>query len=302
VSFWPERDFEDRDLGLSSCNVPGGGVNFKYLKKKVSSVPIYYSNADRSSYDNQKMQTHFGSLGPLVRVPALDGCRLNSSHSDLGVSDYDTAQVVSYLRVIEHAYNSKEPYVLILSDEATSDLVPFWKVSVDELAVLATTQEPSWQFLRLQYFAYTPEMYTEWTQNTTRMLFNTSETSGSGVANLFSRKGLEAAMERFKDGSGLSCKNIPADTTCSLDSLLSGAVFPHSFAVAPPMFTVRIEDARLTGVKYDSADCRPISQSNESLSMSYLQSLQWNVEDSTVTRHGGTTWVRNYKWTLRPRS
>eukprot|EP01071_Lankesteria_metandrocarpae_P008157 Lankesteria_metandrocarpae@DN4887_c0_g1_i4.p1 len=141
---------------------------------------MYYINLDRSPHRRKYMEATFGTAGNLTRVPAVDAMSLEFG-SEFGVDLQDdnarlafcevqgavcgeVALSASHYRAIKMALTDNVDVALILEDDASIILTPFWRKTLEETVKEADSTQPNWKIIRLQWtpHGYFRTFYQEW--------------------------------------------------------------------------------------------------------------------------------------------
>ena len=115
----------------------------------ITQMPCFYINLDRSPHRRQQMEASAAMHGlKLKRVRAIDGKqRVENRISDTpfqcdftDMSSNEIACTLSHIKAIRLAYQTKKPMAIILEDDVSFQLVPFWSsIFLDEVLTYANT-------------------------------------------------------------------------------------------------------------------------------------------------------------------
>ena len=118
---------------------------------------IYWINLDRSADRRQSMETllhddAFQGIS-IERISAVDGQIADTVYSQLNlekkkVTDYEYACLLSHLNTLRRFSETNDGIALILEDDVTLELKPYWKQTVREIIDNAPAD---WEILPLSY-------------------------------------------------------------------------------------------------------------------------------------------------------
>lgn len=122
---------------------PKSTTNIEYLApRNLSHIPIYYINMDKSIDRNISMLKEFQRYGitNFHRVRAIDSKKLLKGKEELVFTDSsknttmnELATTLSHMKAINSAFLDGNKYAVIIEDDMTFALVPFWKESLIEI-------------------------------------------------------------------------------------------------------------------------------------------------------------------------
>jgi len=232
-------------------------------RKLYGLFPAFYINLDSSAYRKTLLVHSLGSHLNLTRVPATDGSNLKELRSYVhtsdrswddymnltGVADRELSLTISHFRTIQKAYFQGYKQVIVLEDDVSPDLLPFWDMSLNELVEYANENVPNWGILRLQHSALrTSLLYETWKLNqTVRLMPHCSRPFGS-AAYLINRSTMKDVLDTFYINGKFDCLRKTTERRCISDGLLFSQFENRTFCVTPPMFTV-VPTSKSTGLR-----------------------------------------------------
>jgi len=188
---------------------------------EIIGMPIYYINMLDSVDRKHKLEAnvHHHHIDHMIhRVTAVNGRKL-SNISDCTIDDqlslaceFDTPSMpvlgctLSHLKAIKEAFDNNLEKVLIVEDDVSFDLVPYWKKTIPTLIAELEIIDPNWHILSL--FQHTIGKH-----NPPKFLKNVY--MQGTVAYIINRKGMITIFEKLaSENNRLSTKlseNLVAD-------------------------------------------------------------------------------------------
>lgn len=174
--------------------------NIEYLvPRNLSHISIYYINLDKSTDRNIAMLKEFEKYGLISfkRVRAVDANKLLKNKEDITYTDEsrnttmkELATTLSHMKAIKQAYTDGNSLAIILEDDMTLVLVPFWKKTILEII---DTLPKDWTILNMSHLNCSVDGE-NLTSHSEKMCF-------SAGAYLINIKGMEKIM-KYIDSSG----------------------------------------------------------------------------------------------------
>lgn len=167
-------------------------------EKKFNNIPIYYINLNRSYNRRNFMENQFDLYNiPFTRIEAVDGKKL--SLKDGFIDDrfnyktnytikniYELACTLSHLKTILTSYQNGDEWALILEDDASISLCPFWEKTIIDIIDSAPA---NWNIISL--FTYTEQCHAK---KKKYIPFNKTWCN-SALAYIINRKGMENILK-----------------------------------------------------------------------------------------------------------
>lgn len=166
-------------------------------------IPVYYINLQRSVERENYMQEQIKkyNITNVTRIEAIDGKKLNNKieyTSDFNeLTNNEVACTLSHLSAIKRAYDNDLSEVLIVEDDVSFILAPFWSKKLSEYIADAYQFSPDWTFLKL-FSNYETDLTYDMRLNSinaTSYILPTYNTLGT-VAYIINRKGMENLLEK----------------------------------------------------------------------------------------------------------
>jgi len=251
--------------------------------------PAFYINLDRSIKRNTLLVSSLGSHLNLTRIRATDGSKLEELQSYVDTSnrtwddymnltrveDLELSLTISHFRAIQQAYVIGYKQVIVLEDDVSPDLLPFWDMSLNDLVAYAYKHEPSWLIIRLQHSALKGSyILAKWKRNQTmRLMPNCSRPFGS-AAYLINRTGMKAVLDVFFINGKFDCLRKTTERRCISDGLLFSQFENRTFCVTPPMFTV-VPTSKSTGLRCKNRGAHCLKGAETFHKRVYKVALKW---------------------------
>ena len=170
-------------------------------------IPLYYINLKRNPERNAAMIEQFQkhNVQNYTRIEAVNGKDDPTMPYVSGFSNKTAGELgctLSHLRCAKTAYDANLPYVLIIEDDASLDLVPFWSSKLSEYiqnapkdwTVLQLFSDYDYDKLPYQTVYHQPE------QNT-----------WSTVAYVINRQGMENLLQKTWDGQKFTLSKVNSE-------------------------------------------------------------------------------------------
>lgn len=274
-------------------------------------VPVYYINLERSPERRRYMETMFAKYSDklnftVTRINAVDLKNMDDIADLLGLPRAKIherilkfcnpisllALTLSHLKAMAKAQEDNVDYAVIMEDDASFDLVPFWPKPVDQIAREVQEQDPEWDMVRLQYSAGQEGIFSGWNllQNwkfsypalpsVVNWRFERNDEikkniapmpslTWATIAILWSRKAIDRFASSFVNLNGRTVPHyaksdllsrftfnvsraFPEPSDCSYDSFLHTVPLRQYFAT-PPYFCYRVAEGS-TGVRTGGED------------------------------------------------
>jgi GR25 family glycosyltransferase involved in LPS biosynthesis len=158
---------------LTQCKKEGFNAKKNYLD---GVDVIYWINLDRSTDRRQRMEAMFQDpvfAGiPIIRIKAVDGKAsnidtiLNANFEGMQPDKFtkvEYACTLSHLNTIKIFSESKYKTALIMEDDMTLELKPYWKKSVKQILNNAPSD---WEIIQLCYIVFNTKPKNLYTKNT----------------------------------------------------------------------------------------------------------------------------------------
>jgi len=202
----------------------------------------------------------------LIRVPAVDGNDVERLQSVTHVANRtwegymnatrvntrELALTISHFMAIRQAYLDGYEAALILEDDASGDLIPFWDISVGQLVEYADQYEPDWGVIRLQYTIGSykrSSLYKLWVGNNTRRLVSNCGGFFGAAAYVVRRAAMKDVVNTFFTEGKYDCLQKRDKTKrCIADRTIFSHFANSVVCAVPPMFTLAV-DVPSTGVR-----------------------------------------------------
>lgn len=142
---------------------------------------------------------------------------------------------LAHLTAIRRAYDEAQGVAMIIEDDLTPFLVPYWRWSLREVVALMDHEEPSWYILQLTHIdrgvAVTQELVADG-------LFERRPFCFGAAAYVISRAGMEYIISKYFDGALV---RLPLDQPIMvIDSTILNTV-PNTYVASTPLFTTNFD-------------------------------------------------------------
>eukprot|EP01068_Selenidium_serpulae_P019498 Selendium_serpulae@DN673_c0_g1_i1.p1 len=307
-------------------DLSGFGKRFdtsKFLVKTNSSVGVYYINHDErvdqetymaSSLQMIRQDGNFKRVGAVDRdeeqlLALLAAHKRPSQVKELCAAE-DLAKTLSHLKAIALAYQDGAEAAVILEDDATFFLVPYWAKTLEQLFESQKASDPDWDVVRLMYTLRSAELERvlwQWkfeTDDRPPTMPAEENCCYGTVANLYSRKWLRSMYERYinleggpeRDGDPASryTFNLDVDSFpqgCAFDTAVLSALPSRQYLATPPLFTHRLSQS--FAQKPDAP--LPFSDKLESHVQSFIFAFRWHVEAHEL-QFSGPEEITQHRW------
>lgn len=176
------------------------------LKDKLN-IPVYYINLDKSTDRKDFMEKQFKDIGitNYHRVPGVNGSNItdinignnldgvNFINLNPNLSKSEVGCTLAHLKAIRTAYENNEEYALIMEDDCSLELLPFWK---GDLKLIINNNIPKdWEIAQLFTFScQNIDKYKEYSFN------NLPNCKGnSSCVYVINKKGMETILNNYYD-------------------------------------------------------------------------------------------------------
>lgn len=160
-------------------------VKHRFLSVRLYSaappVPVYYINLDRSVDRRVYMEAMFQKYLDetnfrVTRIPAVDLKNEDDIADLLGIPhDSVTEQIrkfcdpyslialtLTHFKAMAKAQEDNVDFAIVMEDDASFDLVPFWPKPLHQLVQEVQEKDPEWDAIRLQYTAGAYGQFSSW--------------------------------------------------------------------------------------------------------------------------------------------
>eukprot|EP01071_Lankesteria_metandrocarpae_P015353 Lankesteria_metandrocarpae@DN9590_c0_g1_i1.p1 len=261
-------------------------------------IPMYYINLEHSTHRRKQMELTFGSAGVLIRVPAVSNTLEDIRDAfdiDLrsvqrfceaqGGSCEEVVRSASHYRALTSAFADEAEVALILEDDASVVLAPFWTNTLEDVVVEARVGSKNWKIIRLEYRLNHnfQRIFSHWCAKPYRLYVGNQPQIYGSVAYLISRPAIKIILEKMSAGHDkkhFDCSRRQRGTTCIPEQWLFRA-FSHDEVLlkVPPMFTSQLHEARRND-NYESIHRLDLHHKNDSINeQSLADSFRLAIEN-----------------------
>ena len=226
--------------------------------------PVYYINLDRSPERKAKMEAYYGALWDLRRSAGILGKDPEACLNVMGEKNYafikqylteadggdqdgqgllkagELGAILSHMVVIRQAYLDGAEAALILEDDTSPFLMPYWTESMADL--IAQTNSSDWGIIQVGFtVGKTPKPYQnkdiKWGQEGRRVIPSVGGFEWGAFSYVISRKGMEYVLDRFFEGDRTAEGKVAAmyeGWAAPVEYYLDKV--PNPFIAMPPLF------------------------------------------------------------------
>jgi GR25 family glycosyltransferase involved in LPS biosynthesis len=214
-------------------------IDYEDAKLKLSNVPIYWINLDRSNDRKQVMNDMFKQINTKnTRISAYDG-KVIDEYTDLNfVSDitpYEIGCTASHLKCIKSAYDNGNDTAIIMEDDIGINFINKWDSSINDICASAPDD---WEIIKIfgSYSKYT-KLLIEKSSESLFVPWN-KDSLGTGVY-IINHKGMKKIMDLFYSNEKWNVKHDKAVA----DFILYDELVTYDYT--KPTFNQRIFDSTI---------------------------------------------------------